>query len=313
MTDPAELRWHVACDGYTWRARSDDSLGREDVRYLEPAAGFPYEVRRYEPLEAEPALFRTLADLDPVNEETVVAFANEYGNLGMRKKSQWPEVGPDDRLAETLDVWRTTVAKLHLSLTVWDTYRDGYWNQPQKRAYADHQMADFIKNIFSAGGDREIAENLPPLPDRASLSLSQAALLSVRADINRNLIASGTTPFLTYQQDPGRLALRLVPRTLLGTLWLQFAQAVDEERDYRRCKVCGRWFAVTYDNEGRRKTRVFCSDACRSKAYRQRMTDARDLHAAGAVPENIAERLGVEVAVVRGWLERDAMKRSRET
>src|SRR5207253_1626368 len=40
----------------------------------------------------------------------------------------------------------------------------------------------------------------------------------------------------------GSLGLRFTPAALLDALWLQFACAIDGNKDYRQCQECKRWF-----------------------------------------------------------------------
>jgi hypothetical protein len=64
------------------------------------------------------------------------------------------------------------------------------------------------------------------------------------------------------------------PANLAGALWLQFALAVDGNRDYRVCKQCREWFEIggnqkrSVGADHRRADARFCSDACKQKAYR---------------------------------------------
>ena len=48
-------------------------------------------------------------------------------------------------------------------------------------------------------------------------------------------------------------------------------------RRRRQCLQCGTWFEIS--PRAARTDRVFCSDACRFKAYRERQSRARRMHA----------------------------------
>ena len=245
----------------------------------------------YEPLREEPALFRKFADLDPADESRILAFANRYGRLEMEEPNY----------VDNLGSWKQEAGQMFVYVGYWDAYRDGRWDRPHK--LNDVFRKQFIDTIFSheATETRE-QMGMSTLPDRDRLTLAQAALLSIRSTINQNLAQWGTDTCVVYEQGPDRLGLRLVPRNLLAALWLQFARAVDGERDYRQCRSCRQWFQITYDNTGRRKTRVFCSNACRSKAYRARIEEAQALFDAGTSLVDISERLGSDVDTVRRWV-----------
>ena len=59
----------------------------------------------------------------------------------------------------------------------------------------------------------------------------------------------------------GRPSLRILPRSLIGAMWLQFAQHVSSGLKVKICSQCANWFEVGGD--ARRIDAQFCSDACR--------------------------------------------------
>jgi hypothetical protein len=69
---------------------------------------------------------------------------------------------------------------------------------------------------------------------------------------------------------------------------------------YRSCKACGSWFELSPGVV--RKSRLFCSDACKSMDYRDKQNQARQLYADKKTFRQIARELGSEVAVVKGWI-----------
>jgi hypothetical protein len=84
-------------------------------------------------------------------------------------------------------------------------------------------------------------------------------------------------------------------------LWLQLADAVVNQRDYARCRVCAKWFELS--PEASRSHRRFCSDACRVSAYRGRQSLARQMYFQEQKTfEEIAEALQSRVATVRKWI-----------
>jgi hypothetical protein len=103
-------------------------------------------------------------------------------------------------------------------------------------------------------------------------------------------------------QDPkaGTLELRMWPLALRGALWLQLAQAVAGRKKFRACRSCGTWFELS--PEVARTNRLFCSEGCRSKAYRERKDLAVRLAAEGKTPKEIAEEIDSDVKTVKGWL-----------
>ncbi len=59
----------------------------------------------------------------------------------------------------------------------------------------------------------------------------------------------------------GRPTLRIRPRSLIGAIHLQFAQAVSTGLDIRTCDHCGKLFET--GGAGRTRKARFCSDRCR--------------------------------------------------
>ncbi len=75
--------------------------------------------------------------------------------------------------------------------------------------------------------------------------------------------------------NPGKVrldgfSLALCPKDLLQALWLQFALAVEARLQYEKCNLpgCDNWFESGTDTSHSNKR--YCSDACRSKAWRRR-------------------------------------------
>jgi hypothetical protein len=85
-------------------------------------------------------------------------------------------------------------------------------------------------------------------------------------DINKNV--SHVRPIFHYCWMEDRLRLELMPPNLLEAMWLQFGQAVESNKSFRKCRACGTWFEISPKTA--RSDKVFCSGACKAKAYRQR-------------------------------------------
>jgi hypothetical protein len=100
----------------------------------------------------------------------------------------------------------------------------------------------------------------------------------------------------------GRPVLRHWPGNLADALWFQFTTAVSESRRYRKCAECQSWFEIPL--RGARISKEYCSNACRSAAYRRRQERARQLHGQGRSFKEIAQELGTDVKTVKGWVSR---------
>src|SRR5207244_929510 len=126
----------------------------------------------------------------------------------------------------------------------------------------------------------------------------QPAREYVRRVVEQQL-AGNLSPRMIEVPGEETLTLRLQPASLHHALWLQFAFAITGNKSYRRCPECQRWFELSPVLN--RADRLFCSNACRTRAYRQRITRARDLRAQGVELEPIAQQLDTDVKTVEGW------------
>ncbi len=122
--------------------------------------------------------------------------------------------------------------------------------------------------------------------------------------LNENL-RSRVSPQLLWsvrRSRPDSLALFFVPGNLLGLMWLQLAQAVNGNKQYRQCLACKTWMLISPETEGHRSSRFTCSNACRMKVYYGRKLQARSLRRQGLSIKQIAERLAADEQAVRSWI-----------
>jgi hypothetical protein len=69
--------------------------------------------------------------------------------------------------------------------------------------------------------------------------------------------------------DNGKLTFILVPASLIQFLWLQFALYAAGDVKLFRCERCG-WPFIIGRGTGRRGTAMYCSNACKVRAYKLR-------------------------------------------
>ncbi len=293
--DFREFRWLVHASGYQWV---------ESGRLLvpEPSDGSP--PREYFPLRGYTGLFRTFANVEP-DQCGIEAFASEYGFLGLYERLL-------DRLArkwlraESIDIWQTQIRMMRQAVDLWDMVYTA-----DKEA-----LAGFIE----WQGDDRIWYNHPDLPlegyeeQRILLAsqdlhpevlrrcvgpgdLVQPALHRVNQLVNKSL-DDHTRPQLRYAPNR-REGLYLVPKNLIGALWLQLAWTVAGEKEYRQCLQCNAWFEIS--KSAHRSNRRYCTDACKSKA-RRRKEKVRELYTSGLSIKTIAKKISVDPERVRSWV-----------
>jgi hypothetical protein len=69
-------------------------------------------------------------------------------------------------------------------------------------------------------------------------------------------------------KQPNELHLVLEPINLLAALWFQFAGAIDGATSFSPCQECSAWIDTVPGSN--RPDKIYCSDACRMRAYRKR-------------------------------------------
>ena len=127
----------------------------------------------------------------------------------------------------------------------------------------------------------------------------QPALLHVQQLVNRHL-TNRVAPQMMWDDGWRRLGLHVIPIGLIGAIWLQFARAVTGNMQFRQCGRCEKFFELSPNAS--RTNKLFCSNACKTRSYRERQTEARQMHTAGISVEQITAKLRSDVKTVRRWV-----------
>lgn len=90
--------------------------------------------------------------------------------------------------------------------------------------------------------------------------------------LNSQLVASLNVK-LEYDAESRDPTLKLLPKSLSAAMYLQIASAITEHAGYRDCVVCKKWFEISRSYAAR-SDKIYCSDACRMRAYRIRCREA---------------------------------------
>jgi hypothetical protein len=299
MTDAkVALVWCVPEGGHHWCEARPIVDGRENETSARVLVPEPGEWHRYAPLLDVPDLFRRFAELEfpedvSVCEDNVRRFADQYGALGVGFLVTLPN--GQARHGTDLATWYQERSLMHIAMKVWDALQaedmptlqrwftcttgeqfrmsifspDDHWPsivstrlEPSIQFFSD-QLADELGHLGGMGTDP--ADHWPDWPS----SPVQWGLSHLRRWVNQQLELH-TSPRLQYvpaSPDKTPLQIAIIPKNLLGGLWLQFAQVVEGELRYKRCVECGTWFRVK--PKGNRPTTRFCKDYCRVKANRR--------------------------------------------
>jgi hypothetical protein len=278
--------------------------------------GGSYEMNHYNPLQEHKCLFRVFAETGIAPGE-ILAFADSYGMMGFGRETAAAGGSPVFNRMEPLASWRDELKAMRRALWIWDMVQDD--DRKGLEAYLSPLMR-WVEADMATAGPREarvVARALPDVdqgelrwyrshPESLAMyrsgNLAAAALLSVQAIVNQRLERRISPRILWDDMHQNGWSLYFVPNNLVGALWLQLSQSITQEKDYRRCRQCDKWFEI--DHYTARTNRYFCSNACRSKAYRDRQIRARALFAGGMSYRTIARELGSDVETIKGWIAR---------
>jgi len=313
MQEVFDFAWQVATGGYQWvRTQAEpEPLGSEKEGFFLTAHTPPFTGRRYAPLQQYPALFRVFIETPPT-QEGILAFADQYGLLGDKITTQIILPNKQGAWGEVLQDWQIELAALKHAVVLWDLVQTGnverlaahiIWKE-QGVTYDSHPEYPSDKGPIGDVHTQEwiAIEHEPDMLARFQPGdVGQPALYYVQRVVNRHLTGR-VSPRVLWNREHTELGLYMVPSGLIGALWLQFAQAIAGHKQYHRCEYCDTWFEVSL--EASRPTRVYCSDACRFKAYRKRQEDAYRLHREKVPLQEIAKRLGTDTTTAKGWIKK---------
>jgi len=240
--NPLAVMWLKAPSGSGPGSSFNSGIDSKRGPFLNPCS---FEIEYYQPFE-DPGLFKLFANVEPTK-DGVIAFAEKYG-----------QIGPDNSLL----TWTEQIQAMRSAADLWDLV--------QRRDIV--QLAFLIRwdshaiNLETDRGDVLIAgeDSMERFkrPDPV-----RPALFHLQRIINRQLEGQ-TSPKLLWPADYSRLHLHIIPTTLIGGLWLQFARAIEGDIGYRACEAgCGRWIAL--QSGSARIDKRTCTPACRTALWRK--------------------------------------------
>lgn len=259
-----EFTWTVDLDGYeALQLRETDSAeGMGAWLIIEKGQPAVHRTRSYAPLIECAGFHRTFAATEPVV-AAVIAFTNRYGFLGepvtrIVRPPYGPRLGREIK-GEFVSDWYAECQALRKAIQLWDAICS---TDPKI-------LATVIQGNRISSGEQRAELSSKPADSVSGLDIRPAASCLQKL-INERMAAHRIEARVVWDLDQALLKNALVPASLLGALWADFAQAVGENRGpdaYLKCTTCGTFF-----EKGRSKRRDarYCSDACKSRAYRRR-------------------------------------------
>jgi hypothetical protein len=227
----------------------------------------------YKPLENATGLFKNFGLLK-LKKSAIQKFADKYGMLGIWKPVAGKQVarGKIMTSGEDHELWLEEVDRMRSALELWDAivaYRNGSKSDLRKLIeWRDRSSVLYQKGEswawIATPHEPEVLEKLQ-YPE-----LVQPALRHLQRLLNENLKRHQSLAQLLWSQTELRIFVR--PTSLIAAMWLQFALAIDGDRQYRTCMECGRWFEVGGPNK--RSDAETCDVTCRKRRQNKRRESA---------------------------------------
>jgi hypothetical protein len=254
------------------------------------------------------------ASLDEPRPETLLAFANAHGWLGLdRAANLVAETGDGGAVptnvtvGEPLKAWARPIYEVHCALEILSLIGSRSDRHLEQWIDWHDRNPRFRARLRMPGSDPKEPKLTRWLSDedlevhgvQGTRDVAHVFALQI---VNDGLEAH-TGARLLFGTKPPRFELGVKPSNLLGAIWLQVAHFAEGGRQHRCCAVCGRWMAI--EPGVNRADRTYCGDVCRGRALRRKRAKARDLFIKGKTVSAIAKALSSDPAVVRGWIGRE--------
>lgn len=251
--------WERNAAGYDWAdvppdLFTDETSDRKFPRWSDPAlvsdlviGGFGFGGRRaggkyllprktgeppqvIYPLELDTGLFRNFSEVVPIPEE-IRNFADKYGQL-YRHVSSFYKGSGSGRERDSVNVTRL------------ETWQDEI-GRMRTAVDAWQRVRNRIGDVWQRGADvRYVTDTVAHINAALTFTIEQAGL-----GFESELVAT--------------------PLSLTDAMWYQYATAVSNNSEMKRCAECNIWFAFGRGT-GRRRNAEFCSDRCRGIAHQKR-------------------------------------------
>jgi hypothetical protein len=281
-----------------WVSKDDPKIALVNAGDFSPLDEANYDINH--PTVDDAALFRNFARLEKTP-DAILEFASKYGNL------RYP--------AASFAEWKAEICTMQCLIELWDAAGEGRTEHLAKhfksvgRGVFEHEYGHAL--LFYKGhsmlpdGIVKGAGLLSPISNVEGATITAAAQSVVLAAVNLRMTAD--EPFVGFVDSavrgvpfPQNVQLGILPSSLIGSLWYQFADAISGQKQYRQCEACHRYMELA--PEVNRADRRYCSDACRSKALRRRQKLSRQMRDSGKSLREIAKATGSDVATIKQWL-----------
>lgn len=254
-----EFEWIVLKAGYQCEAALKAHISNKSPtpdKYLCEVTPYREQkvAKHYYPLRDYPALFMEFARLN-ADELSIVSFANQYGFLGIDEAFVIPNNTKHKSTgrtykAESIDSWKREIRELQMVVTRWEQFKARDYKSLSQLVRDSEKVEKLIESLPIVERNRTFYQEL------------------IIPNVNENLEKHATFPQLIWDvgQKIPQPAIIIQPTNLINALWLQFAEAIHQNASIKTCIQCGK--AIIMHPTTNRKTKKYCSDACRVKSYR---------------------------------------------
>lgn len=288
--DLVEFRWHdspsplfvlheLGTDSFVWPETAEETkfwVPEPEIEWIIPNSSsqsgpywdgmaFSKAISFYQP-QREKGLHRQFAKVAK-EPDSIAQFAEKYGFLGTETRVLEFESG-EVTLGEPIELWIAEISRADFLIRLWDLYRSQATTEADFRELVDFdgkEISACLHEVLAAkivhpdfNTEYEVP-NLPPGVGGES-SLRHAVRIYL-TEAMESTIDSATYPRISIG-NPGEMTY--VATSLLGSIYLHLLQEMLGRADpLARCDVCGKWF------QSRHASRMYCSNACKQKAYRK--------------------------------------------
>ena len=253
---------------WTWTVYPDYHWDGDELTFELPEsaeAGWEYG-RDYAPLRENTALFIEFSETPPTR-AGILAFARRYGGLHHYVASETcPKCQHRFVFRSTKKEWVAAIGGMRDAIALWHAIEGGPAPSVKEvRITAFDGTGYSLNTAYYRLGDRGHQRYFSAGETRAELVSEFRRSLWVFTNDQLRKYATSAQLRLTNNCD---YQLSFRPQSLLGAMWLQFAQAVARNYQIRICRGCGKPFQVGAGTN-RRADATTCRDSCRQKAYRK--------------------------------------------
>ncbi len=253
-----DFTWQVSNDRYHIGDVNTESgeLKRAIILSLE-GEGLPFN--DYVP-QKNPAMFFDFANTDPT-EARVLAFANQYGSL-KPKYFNLAKIDADNepKYYEEISEWFNEMREMAKVLDFWDSINKKDNEKLSQQIHLESNGYCYTDGFFK--------EQYLVRINKKPKDLTNPALEAVATMIDAAFVRHPIKRSLGHNYVEKCLYRSPMIKDLISLLWFQVEEMVVQNRAFRTCAVCKKYFEIKPPVT--RKTKIYCSGACNAAAYRKR-------------------------------------------